>query len=219
MADPAKYWPGGIPVHVRCHDEPIEEGLDEECKGWQLFLEENVEARESGNDDADFEVNQRRKLVERWAAFEQTERDAYQDRAPNRGQDGWYPAALKGDRRREEKDYGFCNLLVPQPLSPRNRALWAKMRIMMYRLDGLGEGPSIGDANKGSGIYTIEPNAAGPSLVTPKDFYKWLWVEAALFNHMAMTSQSTVIFHSWGPDKFFADQEALDTGRLLLWPL
>ncbi|KAF7533982.1 hypothetical protein G7054_g6620 [Neopestalotiopsis clavispora] len=210
MTDPAKYWPGGIPAHVLCHDEPIEEGLDEECKGWQLFLEENVEGRGPSNDDADFEVNQRRKLVERWATLEQAERDAYQDRAPNRGQDGWYPEALKGDLRRSLKRYGFCNLLVPQPMSSRNRALWAKMRIMMYRLDGSGEGLSFED------ICTIEPNGEGPIPVTPQDFYRWLWVEAALFDHMAMTSQGTVIFHNWDSDTFFANQDALDTGRLLL---
>ncbi|KAH8647373.1 hypothetical protein BX600DRAFT_476583 [Xylariales sp. PMI_506] len=33
---------------------------------------------------------------------------------------------------------------------------------------------------------------------------------------MAMTRRGTVIFHSWGPDVFFADQETLDTGRPLL---
>lgn len=180
------------------------------------MAQENAEARELGNDDADLEVNQRRRLVERWAAFKQIERDAYQDRAPNRGQDGWYPPILRGDWRRELKGHGFCNLLVQQPLSSQNRALWAKIRIMMYRLDGSGEGPSIRNENKDGGIYTIQPNAAGPSPVQPEDFYRWLWLDAALFDHMAMTRQGTVIFHRWGPDMFFADQEALDTGRLLL---
>ncbi|ETS79023.1 hypothetical protein PFICI_08876 [Pestalotiopsis fici W106-1] len=216
MADPAKYWPGGIPAHIRCHGEPITERLDEECKGWQLFLEESAQAREPGNNDANFEVNQRRKLVDQWASFTQIERDAYQDRAPNRGKSSWYPPELRGDWKRELKQYGFCNLLVTQPLSGRNQALWAKIRIMMYRLDGSGEGPSIGDLNCDNGIYILKPNAAGPSPVQTRDFYKWAWVDNALFDRMAMTRQGTVIFHRWGPDKFFADQEALNTGLLLL---
>jgi len=41
MADPAKYWPGGFPSHVQCHDERIANlaAFKEEVKGWQLFLE------------------------------------------------------------------------------------------------------------------------------------------------------------------------------------
>ena len=48
MADPEKYWPGGIPSHVRCHDHPVPDpdasdeevtDFEEEVKGWQLFLE------------------------------------------------------------------------------------------------------------------------------------------------------------------------------------
>jgi hypothetical protein len=41
MTDPEKCWPGGIPLHIRCHDNPVL-GIDafkEEVKGWQLFLE------------------------------------------------------------------------------------------------------------------------------------------------------------------------------------
>ncbi|KAH8647374.1 hypothetical protein BX600DRAFT_555578 [Xylariales sp. PMI_506] len=62
MTDPAKYWPGGIPAHILCHDEPIVEGLAEECKGWQLLLEENAQLRELDSDDANFEVGKRRGL-------------------------------------------------------------------------------------------------------------------------------------------------------------
>jgi hypothetical protein len=39
MAEPARYWPGGIPENVRFHPEPIIGPLKEEIKGWQLFLE------------------------------------------------------------------------------------------------------------------------------------------------------------------------------------
>lgn len=171
--------------------------------------------REPGNEDEDFEVKQRRTLVDQWASFSQAERDEYQNRAPSRGKEDWYPPVLKGNMRRCLKAHGFCNLIVQQPLSPRNRALWAKMRIMMYRLDGE-DGTCFGDENKGAGTYVIDPNAAGPSPVKPKDFYSWLWLDPARFDHMAMTSQGTVIFHHWEADMFFADQEALDTGRLLL---
>lgn len=39
MTDTAKFWPGGIPAYIRCHNEPIKEGLDEEIKGWQLYID------------------------------------------------------------------------------------------------------------------------------------------------------------------------------------
>lgn len=38
-ANRAAYWPGGIPAYIRCHPEPIEDGMMEEVKGWQLFIE------------------------------------------------------------------------------------------------------------------------------------------------------------------------------------
>ncbi|KAK9794212.1 putative HNH nuclease domain-containing protein [Seiridium cardinale] len=231
MADPAKYWPGGIPPHVQCHGEPLEDDLAEEVKGWQLFLEpvltypkknkENSVPREPGNEDENFEVSQRRRLVEQWALMDQEERDAYQDRAPDRD-DGecWYPDALEGDLSRNLQEYGFCNLVVGQPQGPRDRALWAKMRVLLYRLDGQ-DGTSFGDVG-GGGIEELPPRppvdgiASQGTVVRPEDLYRWLWVEPARFDHMAMTRQGTVVFHQCETGMFFVDQEALETGRLRL---
>jgi len=35
-----KYWPGGIPAHIRAHPEPVDFSIvEEEVRGWQLFVE------------------------------------------------------------------------------------------------------------------------------------------------------------------------------------
>lgn len=47
MASPGRenppYWPGGIPSHVRCHDQPIPwHQFDDEIQGWLLYLDVRI---------------------------------------------------------------------------------------------------------------------------------------------------------------------------------
>ncbi|KFZ00825.1 hypothetical protein V500_00944 [Pseudogymnoascus sp. VKM F-4518 (FW-2643)] len=212
MADPEKYWPGGIPPHVRCHDNPVLgiTAFKEEVKGWQLFLEENSTPRASGNQEQISKVTRRRQLVEEWATMSQDSRDSYQERAPLRASDGWFPAGLAStDQNIQHSDY--FSLIIPEPISPRNWALWTKIRLMLYHFDGP-HGTLSGDTS----TAIVRPNRDGPNPVTVEGFNAWKYVEPAVFEHMTMTSTGTVVFHYWGSGVFFADQEALDTGRLLL---
>ncbi|KAH6655948.1 hypothetical protein BKA67DRAFT_534855 [Truncatella angustata] len=177
---------------------------------------ENFMARDSRITEKDFETKQRRKLVDQWASMSQADRDSYQGRAPDRA-DGacWYPYQLKNADPLQHIRRGFVNLIVQQPLDPRNRALWTKLCIMLYRLDAEDTDHSFGKDQ----VVLVHPNPANNTVITPENYYTHCFVEPADFDHMAMTLQGTVFFHSFDRGMLFADQESLETGRLLLCDL
>jgi hypothetical protein len=170
--------------------------------------------RSSTEPDATYEVQQRRRLIQEWATLPQAERDEYQGRAPVRAKESWYPPALKSNPKTTPREnITMVNCIAPWPLNPRNRALWTKLRIMLYCLDG-DSGCLFGEDD---GDVTVpEPNPAGPNPLTPGNFLKWCYVENADFDHVAMTAEGTVVCHNWQSTLLFADQEALDTGLMLL---
>ncbi|KAK9776745.1 hypothetical protein SCAR479_06483 [Seiridium cardinale] len=211
MVDSATYWPGGIPENVKFHPEPILGSIKEEIEGWQLFLEETCVARSSSEKDDEFEVKQRRALVQQWASMSQAERDEYQNRAPVRAKESWFPGQLRDAQSAE--DIKLINCIVPRPLRARNKALWTKMRIMLYSLDG-DDGFLFGKADGETAVP--EPNPAGPNPLTPQNFLSWCYIERADFSHMAMTTSGTIVCHSWRRTHLFVDQEALETGLALL---
>jgi len=142
----------------------------------------------------------------------QDARDSYQERVPMRPSDGWFPAELASTEQNIQYS-SFCNLIVPEPISPRNWALWTKIRLLLHHFDGQ-EGTLFGQDDAGTAIVRLNP--AGPNPVAVDGFNAWSFVEPAVFEHMAMTSRGTVVFHQWDAGVLLADQEALDTGRLLL---
>ncbi|KAK8073279.1 hypothetical protein PG994_004178 [Apiospora phragmitis] len=240
MTDPGKCWPGGIPDHIRSHPEPIKENIKEEIKGWQLFLEENAVGRADHEHpeelDESFEVTQRRRLVSRWASMAQAERDGYQSRAPvhELRRWWWYPhekldgpdlgkngfSHLYRHTKGAEHKFVVCNAAAGPELSPRDMALWAKQRILCFRLDGddtttFGE---LDDDGVGVAIPNCTNTAEGGSPVEPHEFLRWAYLEGADFFGMAMTSRGTVVFQVRDPI-LFADREALDTGPMLLCSL
>lgn len=185
-------------------------------------------------------MTQRRQLVSRWAALPQADRDGYQARGVPRGRqrwhhsgellgrEVWYPREALQDRpqpgdrwgRRSEKEgqHCFCLCTAPFPLSSRHRAIWTKLRILSYALDG-GDRTLFG-ANDEHGVGLLVPNAAGPNPVTTgEEYMRWRHLEAAVFDEMAMTSQGTVIFYHGVGSVLLADQRALDTGLMLLCQL
>ncbi|KAL5344414.1 hypothetical protein ACLOAV_010674 [Pseudogymnoascus australis] len=212
MADIEKYWPGGIPSTVRCHDNPFDDFDLEDLKGWQLFLEENVTPRDGGSQDQIPAVTRRRQLVEEWATMSQDTRDSYQERAPLRDRVDWFPAELAANEQNYQPS-GECSLIIPEPISPKNWALWTKTRILLYNHDGEEHGTLWGADDTTTRI--CRPNPAGPNPVTVEGYYAWYYLEPALFELMYMTSTGTVVF-SVDNGVFFADQETLDTGRLLM---
>ncbi|KAI4592391.1 hypothetical protein KJ359_011202 [Pestalotiopsis sp. 9143b] len=101
---------------------------------------------------------------------------------------------------------------VELPLSPRNRALWTKMRILLSRLDGTDSASDFDD------VWVVEPNPV-PGLaspVTPERFQAWRHVENADFVGMAMSRAGRVIFKDPKSSCVLVDQEALNTGMVLL---
>lgn len=74
------HWPGGIPLEVKpdTNGDIAPEEANETAKGWLLFVSETWVSREDANipdHDTDYEVRQRRALVETWAKAEQAFRD------------------------------------------------------------------------------------------------------------------------------------------------
>jgi hypothetical protein len=143
----------------------------------------------------------------------QDNRDSYQERAPLRDSLGWFPAELAANEQNYQPN-GECSLIIPEPISPRNWALWAKIRILLYNHDGEEHGTLWGADDTTTRI--CRPNPAGPNPVTVDGYNSWHFIEAALFEQMTMTSAGTVLFHYGEHGVFFADQETLDSGRLLL---
>ncbi|KAK6221951.1 hypothetical protein LQW54_001171 [Pestalotiopsis sp. IQ-011] len=221
MNDPQRYWPAGIPASIKFSPEPIygpvREGIREHTKAWQLFLEENAVERPPDSGDDLFEVTQRRKLVEQWARMSQGDRAASEKRAPVRDSASWYPAHLRDRSRTTPKSVDFVQFTVPEPLDARSRALWTKLRAMLYSLDG--DSGTLFDADDSTiGIATLN-SASLEASVAPGDFLKWCHVEDADLNAMAMTIDGAVICHRWRGSVLFVDREALETGFVLLCEL
>ncbi len=143
----------------------------------------------------------------------QETRNSYQERAPLRASVGWFPAELAANGPNYHPS-GECTLIIPEPISPRNWALWTKIRILLYNHDGEEHGTLWGMGDRCTTI--CRPNPAGPNPVTVDGYNTWNFVEPAIFEYITMTSTGTVVFHSWKSSTFVADQETLDTGLLLL---
>lgn len=96
--NPVRHWPGGIPPSIRIHpDGERSENVEiEDCRGWLLFVkvssaiqnspqainqaqkQEAWRTREDSgipSDDTEYELRQRRFMIERWASAEQSFRD------------------------------------------------------------------------------------------------------------------------------------------------
>ncbi|KAL4869571.1 hypothetical protein BDV12DRAFT_196198 [Aspergillus spectabilis] len=69
MSRPVRHWPGGIPRTIQPHPNgnlTLDE-IKDEVKGWLLYVQESWVPR-SSEDDEEYELRQRRALVERWAS-------------------------------------------------------------------------------------------------------------------------------------------------------
>ncbi|PWY77483.1 hypothetical protein BO70DRAFT_430414 [Aspergillus heteromorphus CBS 117.55] len=90
-------------------------------------------------DDGEYELQQRRSLVERWASAEQSFRDAYHARAPTPDSPTEYlPAALHRIIETSQPNGGriLCLAPVDRLTNPINYTRGLKFQIMLYRLDG-----------------------------------------------------------------------------------
>ncbi|KUI54752.1 hypothetical protein VP1G_02084 [Cytospora mali] len=224
------YLPGGIPDNIRCHPNPIpRDQLEDDIRGWLVFLDDNSIARpesQESDDDGTYELTQRYRLVSQWASMTQAERDTYQARgtAPafRRRRRDWRPppGCFKADDAILDSTrvlINGVNCIAAQPMASSDRAIWTKLRIMLYRLDGE-DGPLIDDGC----VSVCMPNPAsvvdqaGDGVSSGQGFAIWNYLENSDFNRMFMTSVGTVVFYGTDGPRVLVDREALNTGRVLL---
>ncbi|GAQ03702.1 hypothetical protein ALT_1023 [Aspergillus lentulus] len=233
MTRPVRHWPGGIPCSIKPHpeDDLSLDQMKEEVKGWLLFVRENWVRRSEADiaeDDRDYELRQRRKLVEQWASATQEFRNSFHDRAPI-GLPGTeshsevlgglrYPAeALEriNDTQQLCDLRGVISLVPVDPTNPINRARWMKFVILLY-----GYGMEITHCLQ----TRYMPSEAVPNPVTVRgngnlsvqDFLSWLYLETALFSSIYLTRTGTILYLGDTGPFALVDEEGLRTGRLSL---
>ncbi|KAG2001121.1 hypothetical protein GB937_010478 [Aspergillus fischeri] len=122
--------------------------MKELVKGWLLFVQEDWVRRSEAaiaEDDGDYELRQRRKLVKQWASATQEFRDSFHDRAPiglpGTESDGEvlgglrYPAeALEriNDTQQPCDLRGVISIVPVDPTNTINRARWMKFVMLLY---------------------------------------------------------------------------------------
>lgn len=127
-------------------------------------------APDPGEQDPDHELNQRRRLISDWASMSQEARDSYHDRAPLPASYKTPAVYKKAVSLRDSPPSADCYCVAPLQDNPRNRALWTKMRILSYYLNG-DDGPIFRSA-----VAAPNPDS-GDAAVTPETFMRWMSVE------------------------------------------
>ncbi|RHZ47427.1 uncharacterized protein CDV56_102568 [Aspergillus thermomutatus] len=228
------HWPGGIPSHIRPHhtaDLSFDE-IKEEVKGWLLFVKESwVPRAHAGvpeDEDDDYELRQRRALVERWAAGAQEFRDSFQERAPiglpgtetrnfpSDPDEGlrYPPEALERMFNPNQPGHngGVISLAPVDAAHPVNQARWGKFLILLYRYD-LESGHCL-DNDYMFSVASL--NLATTTTASYDDFLPWLYLESALFSGIYLTRGGTVLYLGQLHNHLLVDEEGLRTGRLAI---
>ncbi|KAJ5918691.1 hypothetical protein N7454_009835 [Penicillium verhagenii] len=229
MPRSVQHWPGGIPSCIKPHPETdlSWDRIKEEVKGWLLFVQENwVPAAAAKNCVDDYELHQRRQLVEKWASATQEMRDSYQSRAPiglpgtegpdKRGHiEGLrYPAeALEHiyDTLQPEKACGLISLVPVDEAHAANRARWVKFAIMLYDYD-IETGHCLLDNHMSSA--TLNPATIATNRASLEDYLPWENLETANFLSIYLTQTGTVLYLGNNGPYLLVDEDGLKTGRL-----
>ncbi|PWY91709.1 hypothetical protein BO94DRAFT_617027 [Aspergillus sclerotioniger CBS 115572] len=183
------------------------------------MVQENWISRETANVPAaneDYEVRQRRNLVETWAKATQEFRDLYHNRAPLRIPGLTHQAHPEAALSRIAYSYPVgARLICLAPLSEAsrsNRSKWIKLYILSCRLDG-----EMGHCLKSNPHAGIEPTPATfpePTTFSMTVFLPWYTLETANFGNIVMTRNGSVLFLGCTEPWFLVDQNDLDTGRI-----
>ncbi|KAJ5552344.1 hypothetical protein N7494_001722 [Penicillium frequentans] len=219
VAPPSRpfHWPGGIPPEIKANANDVTiQQANEEAKGWLLFVEEQWVSRANANvsdEDGDYEVRQRRALVESWAKASQEFRDSYHQRAPARNAMDYPSDAVRNAHLYYDTPSFVC--LPPLGLSfPSNQSKWIKLYILSCRLDGeMDHCMQSHGARHGS----LDPNPAtisDPTKVQITDVLPRAFLEMANFAHITMTRQGTVLFMGFLWHWFLVTDDDLNTGHI-----
>ncbi|KAJ5501494.1 hypothetical protein N7453_006311 [Penicillium expansum] len=215
MATPS-HWPGGIPREIKRHATDVSrDEIEEQVKGWLLFVRESWLPRPSDLDaDKEYELRQRRALVQQWASASQEFRDSYHNRAISEGNQ--FPSYPREALERVyafmpcEPNHAICMAPVEDPL---NKARWVKLAILFYRYDY--------EAGHCLPIMNPIPNMAVPNPATPNthsvpDFLPWYYLESACFGDIYLTKMGSVLYEKNTRHFMIVDEEGLKTARLTL---
>ncbi|GFG15823.1 hypothetical protein IFM61392_09179 [Aspergillus lentulus] len=202
---------GGIPCSIKPHpeDDLSLDQMKEEVKGWLLFVQENWVRRSEADiaeDNGDYELRQRRKLVEQWASATQEFRDSFHDRAPivlpGTESDSEvlkglrYPAeALEriNDTQQPCDMGGIISLVPVDPTNPINRARWMKFVILLYGY-GMEITHCLQTRYMPSEAVQSPATVRGNGNLSHEDFLAWLYLETTLFSSLYLTRTGTILY-------------------------
>nr|XP_003188875.1 hypothetical protein ANI_1_2096104 [Aspergillus niger CBS 513.88] len=190
--------------------------MAEITKGWLQFVQEEWTESES----LDEQLQQRRRLMERWASASQDFRDSYQARAslPESGIE--YSLPLRTRIRHSPKEF-----LCLAPVDPENHATnytrLVKLLILLYTSIHHGgmSHPMGHEPDPYPQIPAVFPDHTRCP-PTPEALIPQYCLESADFRYLSMTHTGTVLFPGFFNTIFIViDQEALNTGQLILLEL
>ncbi|OOQ90739.1 hypothetical protein PEBR_03487 [Penicillium brasilianum] len=211
----AFHWPGGIPREIKHHPKAdlSQDELREEVKGWLLFVQESWVPRDRANtnDDKEYELRQRRALVQKWASESQSFRDSFQDRAS--GNELKYPPEVleyMSDTHQPCETRHVISIAPIDESHPVNRAQWVKLAILFYRYD-IESGHCLPFDNVIPTAAVLNPETT--STCSVEDFLPWYCLENAYFPSILMTRSGTVIYRPHERYFMIVDEEGLKSGR------
>ncbi|KAL4994246.1 hypothetical protein BDV10DRAFT_197657 [Aspergillus recurvatus] len=219
MPHSARLWPGGIPGCIKRHPtgELSDEELKEEVKGWLLFVRIGDDLTD--NDNGEYELRQRRALVEQWASASQEFRNSFHARAGAQAETETprYPAEAMKKIEKTTQEYNPNGLISLAPIDsthPANRARFIKFSILLYRFD-----PETGHCLEDSHIPDVailNPASHSPNTNSFERFLSWSDLEAADFRSIFLTRSGIVLYNGFLGPYLLVDGEGLRTGRLSL---
>ncbi|PYH28650.1 uncharacterized protein BO87DRAFT_402037 [Aspergillus neoniger CBS 115656] len=205
-------WPGGIPACLRLESSSKIENHDmaEISKGWLQFVQEEWSVSEG----LDEELQQRRRLMERWASA------SYQNRASLPKSAVQYPMPLL-KRVRHAPKQTFCLAPVDRESHATNYTRLVKLLILLYtslRRGGKSH-PMSFEPDPYPQIPAVFPDHTKSS-PAPEALIPQYCLESADFRYISMTHSGKVLFPRLN-NKIFTviDQEALNTGQLIMLEL
>ncbi|KAJ5117263.1 hypothetical protein N7448_004201 [Penicillium atrosanguineum] len=204
---------GSIPASVRPHPsgDLSAESIHDEIKGWLEFITEQWTPLPNPEED----LHQRRNLIEKWAAADQSFRDSYDLRASFQTSS---PPALQTLPPTLEQRF-ICSAPVNRETHPTNYTNLLKILIILYLSQSAGGHP-FSHAKAGESPNPQFPTfiAADSNLeVAGQDLLAALFLQNADFRMIAISRTGTVLFHNLAHRLWFIiDQSGLDSGRVSL---
>ncbi|GKZ79585.1 hypothetical protein AnigIFM56816_003786 [Aspergillus niger] len=179
----------------------------------EVYFEEWIDS-----ESLDEQLQQRRRLMERWASASQEFRDSYQARASLPETALEYPLPLLTRIRHSPKHF-FCLAPVDRENNASNYARLIKLLILLYVHQNDGAHPMEHEPEPYPQIPALFPDLTR-SAPTPEALITQYCLESADFRYLSMTHAGKILFPDFYNNIFIViDQEALNTGQLIMFEL